>query len=602
MDAPSPHMIETDSQPPVGEVPEWNLSQVYQDPEDPAIRKTLREAMDRAVTFRDAYRDRLAELSGRELGEAVEAYEVISEAAHKAIGYAQLLSAADVSDPVRARFLQTMQEKVNDIFSETLFFALEINRIPEEVLEEQLKDPKAARYAPWLNDMRVYRKHQLSDELEQLLHDKSVTGRSAWSRLFEEQLAFMRFDLDGEKKTLSDVLNNLSDKDAALRERSALSLSRGLTENIHIFTLVTNVLAKDKETEDLWREYPRPISARNLGNQVEDEVVEALVNSIKGAYETLGHRYYQLKARWFGVDKLNWWDRNAPLPDIDERLFTWDEARETVLSAYHAFEPEMARVAKRFFDEEWIDARLRPGKNSGAFSHSLVPSVHPYILMNFHGKSRDVMTLAHELGHGVHQVLAADQGMLMANTPLTLAETASVFGEMLTFRSLLERETDPARRRVLLAGKVEDMMNTVVRQVAFHQFEEAVHAERPNGELSADRLGEIWLDVQRQSLGPAFRFDDDYRCYWAYIPHFVHAPFYVYAYAFGDCLVNSLYDTFQKGFPGFQSKYLEMLRAGGTLRHKELLAPFGLDASDPDFWRRGLGVISGFIDELEQTL
>lgn len=306
-----------------------------------------------------------------------------------------------------------------------------------------------------------------------------------------------------------------------------------------------------------------------------------------------------MKANWFGQEKLNWWDRNAPLPDADGQVFTWDQAKDTVLSAYNGFAPEMAQIAGRFFDERWIDAPPRPGKNSGAFAHPTVSSAHPYVLLNFHGKTRDVMTLAHELGHGVHQVLAAPQGTLMANTPLTLAETASVFGEMLTFQSLLNNEPEPKRKRFMLAGKVEDMMNTVVRQIAFHEFERRVHAERPKGELSTGRLEEIWIETQRESLGDGIHFDDAYKPLWGYIPHFIHSPFYVYAYAFGDCLVNSLYSVFKDGHPGFEDKYFKMLKSGGTKRHKELLAPFGLDATDPAFWKRGLSVISGFIDELE---
>ncbi|MBT4463672.1 MAG: M3 family oligoendopeptidase, partial [Rhodospirillaceae bacterium] len=405
--------------------------------------------------------------------------------------------------------------------------------------------------------------------------------------------------VDGDDLTMSDILNRLSEPDADTRKVAAKALGKGLAENSRLFSLVTNTLAKDKATEDAWRSYRRPISSRNLSNQVEDNVVDALVSSVKESYPDLSHRYYKLKAKWFGVDALDYWDRNAPLPDDDAKLYDWDMAQKTVLDAYGQFDPEMADIATHFFDKRWIDAALRPGKDSGAFSHSTVPSAHPYILMNFHGKARDVMTLAHELGHGVHQVLAAGQGTLRADTPLTTAETASVFGEMLTFRSLLDAEDDPGLRRILLAGKVEDMLNTVVRQIAFHEFETLVHGERAAGELSVERLGDIWMQVQSDSLGDGIRLDDDYRSYWSYIPHFIHSPFYVYAYAFGDCLVNSLYDVFASGHPGFQAKYLEMLSGGGTRMHKELLAPFGLDASDPDFWKRGLKMVSGFIDELE---
>jgi oligoendopeptidase F len=320
---------------------------------------------------------------------------------------------------------------------------------------------------------------------------------------------------------------------------------------------------------------------------------------VRASYPDLSRRYYRLKAKWFGVEQLPFWDRNAPLPGDDDRAIPWPEAQNTVLSAYRAFSPDLAAVGEQFFRSRWIDAPVRPGKSPGAFAHPTVPSAHPYLLLNYQGKVRDVMTLAHELGHGVHQVLAAGQGHLMADTPLTLAETASVFGEMLTFRALLAAEAEPARRRIMLAGKVEDMLNTVVRQIAFVTFEMRVHDERREAELTPDRIAEIWMEVQRESLGPALRLEPPYQWYWTYIPHFIHTPFYVYAYAFGDCLVNSLYAVYEDAHRGFAERYLDLLRAGGTLRHRELLAPFGLDAGDPAFWAKGLGVIRGFIDELE---
>lgn len=580
-------------------LPEWDLEDLYSGPDAPELEADLAWAEAQSKAFAGRYRGCLADLDGVTLGEAITAYEGIAERLGKATSYAQLVFAANVGDPEAGRFYQTVQERATDISTETLFFTLEINRLDDAVLAKQLESPAAGRYAPWIRDLRAFRPHQLSDEVEQLLHEKSVTGRAAWVRLFEETVADLRFPMDGKALTLADVLNGLTDHDRAIRRKSAKALGRVLGGNLRLFSLITNMLAKDKEIEDQWRKFPFPVSERNLHNQVDDAVVEALVASVRDAFPDLAHRYYRLKARWFGRKTLDYWDRTAPLPDDEDRPYTWDAARALVLDAYGGFAPEMADIAKRFFDHRWIDAPPRPGKDSGAFSHPTVPSAHPYILMNFHGRARDVMTLAHELGHGVHQVLSAGQGALMADTPLTTAETASVFGEMLTFRAMLDGETAPPRRRILLAGKVEDMLNTVVRQIAFHEFERRVHDERRTGELSAERLGEIWLDVQRESLGPAIRFHDEYRNFWAYVPHFVHTPFYVYAYAFGDCLVNSLYDVFQKGHPGFQAKYLDMLRAGGTLRHKELLAPFGLDAGDPTFWRRGLDVISGFIDELE---
>ena len=366
-----------------------------------------------------------------------------------------------------------------------------------------------------------------------------------------------------------------------------------------LFARITNTLAKEKEIEDRWRKLPTPQTGRHLSNDVEPEVVEALRDAVVAAYPRLSHRYYALKARWLGLDKLQVWDRNAPLPQEDDRKIGWDEARATVLGAYAGFDPRMAELAAPFFERGWIDAPVKPGKAPGAFAHPTVTEVHPYVLLNYLGKSRDVMTLAHELGHGVHQRLAAGQGELLASTPLTLAETASVFGEMLTFRRLLEAAPDAGRRKVLLASKVEDMINTVVRQIAFYDFESKLHAARREGELTPDDINALWMSVQTESLGPAFEFMPGYETFWSYIPHFIHSPFYVYAYAFGDGLVNALYAVYEQGEPGFQDRYFEMLEAGGSKHHKELLAPFGLDATDPAFWDKGLGLIAAMIDELE---
>ncbi|NQW00091.1 MAG: M3 family oligoendopeptidase [Rhodospirillales bacterium] len=580
-------------------LPTWNLDDLYTSPEAPELEADLVDAERQSEAFQEKYAGRLAALSGAELGKAVASFETILDKLFRVMSYAQLLHAGDMGNADIGRFYQTLQERVTGITTLTLFFTLEINHIEDARLSEQLADAGLQHYAPWIQITRAQRPHQLADELEKLLHEKSVTGGAAWSRLFDETMADMRFDVAGKELTMSDVQNQMSDPDGKMRETAARALSAGLKKHGRILSLITNTLAKDKQIEDGWRKYSSPMASRNLANQVEDQVVDALASAVRENYGDLSHRYFALKAKWFGQEKLDWWDRNAPLPDADSAKFSWDQAKQSVLSAYGGFAPEMATIAGRFFDERWIDAPPRAGKNSGAFAHPTVASAHPYILLNFHGKTRDVMTLAHELGHGVHQVLAAPQGTLMANTPLTLAETASVFGEMLTFQSLLKNETDPRRKRVMLAGKVEDMMNTVVRQIAFHTFECRVHGERVDGEISAERLAEIWMETQRESLGPVFTFDVDYKTMWGYIPHFVHSPFYVYAYAFGDCLVNSLYSVFKDGHPGFQEKYFEMLKSGGTKGHRELLAPFGLDASDPDFWKRGLSVISGFIGQLE---
>ncbi len=580
-------------------LPTWDLSDLYASPDDPAISADFVKTASRAKSFAATYAGKLTASSGASLAAAIAEYERIQEALGRLSSYAQLLFAGDSTDPLIGQFYQSVREQVTAISSDLIFFTLELNRLSDAILEAKLADPALAYYRPWLRDLRVYRPHQLSDDLEKLTHERDLTANGAWVRLFDETIAAMRIPLDGELLTVSDTLNKLSDRDRGVREKAGRAIGTAFGANIRLFSLITNTLAKDKEIEDTWRQYPRPGSARNRANMVEDGVVDALATAVQQSYPRLSHRYYQMKARWLGLPKLEHWDRNAPLPNDDDRRIGWDEARDRVLTAYGAFSPELASVGKRFFDKPWIDAQLKPGKSGGAFAHPTVPSVHPYLLLNYHGKTRDVMTLAHELGHGVHQVVAAKQGYLMSGTPLTLAETASVFGEMLTFRSLLDAAT-PAQRRIMLAAKTEDMLNTVVRQVAFYQFETLLHQERKKGELLPERIGEIWMQVQTESLGPAFEFTPDYSVFWAYVPHFIHSPFYVYAYAFGDCLVNALYSVFQGGHPGFQAKYLDMLRAGGTKRHKELLAPFGLDASDPAFWNKGLDVISGFIDELEQ--
>ena len=585
------------------ELPEWDLSDLYRAPTAPEVTRDLQAALAAAVALEAAHKGRLAELDGSALAEVIERFERIEEQLGRVASYAQLLHAARTDDPEIGRFFQTVQERVNEAGTRLLFITLEINRIEEDALATKVAQaPRLAHYRPWLRDVRSFRPHQLDDEIERVLHEKSVTGRSAWVRLFDETMAGLRFPLDGRELTSAEIFDLLSDKDRARRAAAGNSIAGVLARHTRLFALITNTLAKDKQLEDGWRRFARPISSRNLANQVEDEVVDALIGAVQEAYPRLSHRYYAIKARWLGLERLEFWDRNAPLPEDADRRVAWPEAKVIVLDAYRRFAPPLAAIVERFFDGNWIDAALRPGKDAGAFCHPTVPSAHPYVLMNYQGRARDVMTLAHELGHGVHQVLAARQGPLMAGTPLTLAETASVFGEQLTFRALLDATDDPVQRRVMLAGKIEDALNTVVRQIAFVEFERRVHDARKEAELTADELGRIWLEVQTASLGPAFHFDDSYRVFWSYIPHFVHVPFYVYAYAFGDCLVNSLYAVYQAAPEGFQERYLEMLRAGGTLRHQELLAPFGLDASDPGFWSKGLGMIEQLIDQLDHAM
>jgi oligoendopeptidase F len=584
----------------LGKLPEWNLADLYRSPDAPEFATDLRQAEADAKAFASTYRGKLASLGGSELAEAIRRYEALADLMGRIGSYAQLHYVGDTTDPRRAKFYGDVSAKMTDISTELLFFELELNRIDDKDLESSLEVPALAHYRPWIENLRKEKPYQLDDRLEELFLEKSQTGYAAWNRLFDETMAELRFGVDGESLTLEPTLNLMQHPEEARRKAGAEALATTFRKNLRLFAHVTNTLAKDKEISDRWRGFKDIADSRHLSNRVEPEVVAALVEAVQAAYPKLSHRYYAMKAKWLGKDRLMHWDRNAPLPQEDTREVPWPEAQKMVLDAYAGFAPQMAEIAGTFFEKNWIDAPVRPGKSPGAFAHPTVPSAHPYVLLNYLGKTRDVMTLAHELGHGVHQVLAAEQGALMASTPLTLAETASVFGEMLTFQALLKSTTDPGRRKALLASKVEDMINTVVRQIAFYSFERKLHTARKEGELTPDQINEIWLSVQGESLGPAIQLGDGYEVFWAYIPHFIHSPFYVYAYAFGDCLVNSLYARYQESEKGFQDKYFAMLKAGGTKHHSELLKPFGLDATDPGFWQKGLSVISGFIDELEE--
>ena len=586
--------------PDLGGLPEWDLTDLYPAPDAPDVARDIGWLEAEARDFAAVHEGRLGSLDAPALLDAIRRQERIQAVAGRIMSYFGLRYYQNTTDPVRGKAFGDMQARITEITTPLVFFTLEINRIEEATLDARLSEsPDLARYRPVLDRIRAMRPYQLSDELEKFLHDQSVVGAAAWNRLFDETLAGLTFPVDGEELSLEATLNLLSDTDRSRRQAGAEALAAVFAEHLALFARITNTLAKEKEVEDRWRKLPTPQTARHLSNDVEPEVVAALRDAVVAAYPRLSHRYYALKAKWLGLDRLQVWDRNAPLPREDTRLIGWAEARTTVLEAYAGFDPRLAELATPFFDKGWIDAGVKPGKAPGAFAHPTVTDAHPYVLLNYLGKPRDVMTLAHELGHGVHQRLAAAQGELLADTPLTLAETASVFGEMLTFRKLLAAAPDKATRKILLAQKTEDMINTVVRQIAFYDFECRVHAARREGELTPDDLNAIWLAVQTESLGPAFEFMPGYEAFWTYIPHFIHSPFYVYAYAFGDGLVNALYAVYEEGDPGFQDKYFAMLEAGGSKHHKELLAPFGLDAGDPTFWDKGLSLISGMIDELE---
>ncbi len=587
-----------------GKLPEWNLADLYPAIDAPEVTRDLDKLDADCVAFESAYKGKIAERvtqpdGGEWLAEAIRSYESIDDLATRLASFAQLAHAGNTVDAAISKFYGDVSERITAASTHLLFFALELNRVDDGVIERAMGVPSLGHYRPWIEDLRKDKPYQLEDRVEQLFHEKSQTAYGAWNRQFDQTIAALRFKVGGKELAIEPTLTLLQDRAPDKRKAAAQALAKTFKANERTFALITNTLAKDKEISDRWRGFQDIADSRHLNNRVEREVVDALVASVRAAYPRLSHRYYKMKAGWFKKKSLPFWDRNAPLPFAAKSQIEWGDARSTILKAYGDFSPQMASIAERFFTDRWIDAPVRPGKAPGAFSHPTTPSAHPYVLMNYQGKPRDVMTLAHELGHGVHQVLAGKQGALMAPTPLTLAETASVFGEMLTFKRLLAQTRNAKERQALLAGKVEDMINTVVRQIAFYSFERAVHTERRNGELTAQRIGEIWLSVQSESLGPAIEIKPGYETYWMYIPHFIHSPFYVYAYAFGDCLVNSLYAVYENASEGFAERYLAMLSAGGTKHYSELLRPFGLDAKDPAFWDGGLSVIENLIAELE---
>lgn len=583
----------------LGNLPEWDLSDLYTGEDAPELKRDLDWLEGACASFARDYEGKLATLDAAGLLECVLRNERINTIAGRIMSFAGLRYYQLTTDAGRAKFMSDCQEKITNFTTPLVFFTLELNTLEDAHLDGLLaQNTDLARYKPVFDRIRAMKPYQLSDELEKFLHDLGVVG-DAWERMFDETIAGLTFEVAGETRNIEGTLNLLTEQDRSLREAASTEVARVLGENIKTFARVHNTQTKEKEILDRWRGMESAQTGRHLSNHVEAEVVEALREAVVKAYPKLSHRYYELKRGWLGLDRMQVWDRNAPLPMETTKTVGWDEAEAIVMEAYNAFDPRMGDIAKPFFNKGWIDAAVKPGKAPGAFAHPTVTEVHPYVMLNYLGKPRDVMTLAHELGHGVHQVLAAGQGEMLSSTPLTLAETASVFGEMLTFQKMLEKADSQEQRKILLAGKVEDMINTVVRQIAFYDFECKLHAARRGGELTPEDIGALWMSVQGESLGPAFDFMDGYEHFWAYIPHFVHSPFYVYAYAFGDGLVNALYAVYKEGGDGFEEKYFDMLKAGGSKHHKDLLAPFGLDASDPAFWDKGLSMISEMIDELE---
>jgi oligoendopeptidase F len=584
--------------------PSWNLNDLYSGINDTKIEKDLVSLEKKIVEFNKSYLNQVRDLSGYELFKAMVKFEEINEIMAKLTSFAYLKYAENLSIEENVIFYQRISELITKFSADIVFFSIEINELDDEELDYKLKDSSNLQkyYKRYIEVLRLFKKHQLSVELEKILTEKSITSSQAWSRLFDETVDNMKFKFKNKELNESQIMEVINGKDEKDRIRAGKVFGEKLGENIKLLAFITNILAKDKSIGDKWRNFSTPISSRNLSNLIEDEVVDNLYNSVQKNYRNISHRYYTLKAKIFKKNKLHYTDRNAPLPFDDDKKYTWDEAVSIVLDAYGKFSPEMAKIGKLFFENNWVDVPTRAGKRGGAFAHPTVPTVHPYLLLNFRGRTEDIITLAHELGHGIHMYLANKQGYFMSDTPLTLAETASVFGEQLVFRYLLENETDKNKKIAIIANKIEDMINTVVRQTAFLKFEKIVHDERKNGEITVDRLNEIWIDVQKESLGEIFVFDDEYKYYWSYIPHFIHSPFYVYSYAFGDCLVNSLYSSYLSKPENFQKKYIDLLTAGGSKDYKELLKPFDLDPKDPNFWQRGMDLIIELIDELESML
>ncbi|MBN1284882.1 MAG: M3 family oligoendopeptidase [Anaerolineae bacterium] len=577
----------------------WNLTDLYAGIDDPALDADLDAAFARAGKLAETYKGRIAGLSAAELCAMVAEYEAIYELAAKTGSFAWLHWTTNTEDPARGALLQKTLERSAKLQQALVFVELEWANAPDEKAKALIDDPALAHYRHWLETTRLYRPHLLSEPEEKILTEKSVTGKSAWARFFEETHAATRYDWEGAKAPLDVLLSKLQEADREVRIRAHASLTAGFREMLRANTFVFNTLLADKASDDRLRSYPTWISSRNLDNEVGDAAVQALIDAVTARYDIVA-RYYNLKKKLLGVDELFDYDRYAPLPAAD-RAYTWDEARAIVIDAYGGFHPRMAETAGYFFDKSWIDASLRPGKQGGAYSDNVVPSVHPYVFMNYQGKIDDVMTLAHELGHGVHQYLARKQGMLQADTPLTTAETASIFGEMLVFRKLLAGQDDPAVRLAMCIDRIEDSFATIFRQVAMNRFEDAVHnARRTSGELTAEQFSAFWLKTQRDMFIDSVTMTEEYGLWWSYIPHFIEVPGYVYAYSFGELLVLALYARYLEAGDGFADAYLNMLAMGGSDWPHEIVKPLGVDLTDPGFWKLGLGELEKMVDEAER--
>lgn len=582
-------------------LPAWNLGDLYDGIKDKRIAADLEKYRVFCQEFAAEYKGRLEELDGAEIAAALKAYEKNSEIGSRVGGFAYLNMVTQMKNQAAVAFYQNISEKLTDYSKPLIFLSLEINRLPAEKIESWLKNPEAAFYKPWLERVRRFKPYELSEAVEEVLLEKSMTSSSAWVRLYEETSSKLQYTVDGENYNDAEISKLLLEKNAETRHKAGAEINRVAEENADLFTFIYNMVIKDKAIEDEKRGFKLPMSSRNMSENVSDQMVETLAETVRANYKNIAHRFYKLKAKWLGVDKISYWDRNAPLPFADDAEYSWAQSVSIVLDAYKSFSPELYEIAKDFFDNAWIDVPPRDGKRSGAFCAPVSADFHPYLMLNFAGKRNDVLTLAHELGHGCHHQTRVKNGELNEYSRMTTEEVASVFGEMITFQSMVAKLPDGPEKLALIASKVSDMINTAIRQIAFHFFESRAHAERKNGELSKERLCEIWQEEMAASLGEAVEVGEDSRFIWSQVGHFFFLPFYVYAYSFADCLVNSLYQVSREGrVENFPAKYLEMLSKTAITDYAELLAPFGLKPNDPDFWNEGLSLISGYIDELER--
>ena len=583
------------------QLPAWNLNDLYKSIDDPQINVDLEQYKTFCEKFACLYKGKLASLDSKDVFNMLRAYEKNSSLGSRIAGFAYLNMVTQMKNQKAMAFYQNISEKLTDYSKPLVFFSLEINNLSEKTIEQWFQNSNVLFYKPWFERIRRYKPYELCEPVEEILLEKSVTSSSAWVRLYEETSSRLQYTVNGKIYNDAQISKLLLDKDEKIRHQAGVEMNRVAEENADLFAFIYNMIIKDKAIEDEKRGFKLPMSSRNLNENVTDATVQTLAETVRGNYQNIAYRFYKLKAKWLGKEKISYWDRNAPLPFADDAEYSWHEAVSTVLEAYRNFSPKLYEIAEDFFDHDWIDVPPRDGKRSGAFCAPVCVEAHPYLMLNFVGKRNDVLTLAHELGHGCHHQTRTKNGELNEYSRMTTEEVASVFGEMIVFQSMVAKLPDGPEKLALIASKVSDMINTAIRQIAFHFFESRAHMERKNGELSKERLCDIWLEEMKISLGDAVEVGNDCRFIWSQVGHFFFLPFYVYAYSFADCLVNSLYQVYQEGkVKDFADKYLNMLSLTAISDYSKLLKPFGLNPNDADFWNKGLNLISSYIDELER--